>query len=296
VLAIIFGLKRFAADGTGVLPVLVILAGLVAGWLFIRRQLRLADPLIDLRLFRLPAFSASLATYGLTVFLMFGGFLFLPQFLQLVRGLSPITAGMWTMPWAAAFVVGSWVTPPLAKRMKRANLISGGLVLGAAAYGMLAVMDADTGFAWFAVATSILALGLAPVVTLTTDVIVGSAPPERAGAASAISETSAEFGGAVGIAVFGSIGVAVYRLMVNRALPPDLSPDVADRVRSTLGGAAEAVAHLPAAVSQPMLEAAQGAFVRGLQLCAVVSAIGTLALAVFAAVMLRRMESRHRAT
>jgi DHA2 family multidrug resistance protein-like MFS transporter len=267
----------------------------VAGWLFVRRQLRLADPLIDLRLFQLPAFSASLATYGLTVFLMFGGFLFLPQFLQLVRGLSPFTAGVWTIPWALAFVVGSWATPPLAKRMRRATLISGGLVLAAGAYGMLAVMDADTGFAWFAVATVCLALGLAPVVTLTTDVVIGSAPPERAGAASAISETSAEFGGAVGIAVFGSIGVAVYRLLIADAMPPSLSPDIASRVSSTLGAAADAVAQLPPSVSQPLLESAQGAFVRGLQLCAVVSAVGTLALAVFAAMTLRRMESRHRA-
>ena len=296
VLAIIFGLKRIAAEGPGTLALVVMLAGFVIGWLFVRRQLRLADPLIDLRLFRLPAFSASLATYGSTTFLMFGGFLFLPQFLQLVRGLSPLQAGMWTIPWALAFVVGSWLTPSLAKRMRRATLISAGLVVTAAAYGMLAVLDADTGFAWFAVASSLMAIGASPVVTLTTDLIVGSAPPERAGAASAISETSAEFGGATGIAVFGSIGVAVYRMMIDDRMPPDVPVDIADRVRATLGGAAEAVATLPAHTSQPLLQASQDAFVRGLQICAIVSGLGTLALAVFAAVMLRRMESRHHAT
>jgi DHA2 family multidrug resistance protein-like MFS transporter len=289
VLTIIFGLKRIAAGGVGALAVAAILTGVVIGWLFVRRQLRLADPLIDLRLFRLPAFSAALATYGLTTFLIFGGFLFLPQFLQLVRGLSPLQAGMWTIPWAVAFVAGSWLTPPLAKRMRRGPLIAGGLVVTALSYGMLAAIDAGTGFAWFAIATSFMALGASPVVTLTTDLIVGSAPPERAGAASAISETSAEFGGAVGIAVFGSIGVAVYRVVMDARMPAGVPATIAEQLRATLGGAADAVASLPAALQGPALAATQEAFVRGLQLCAIVSAVGTMALAVFASRMLRRM-------
>ena len=83
-----------------------IAAGIAIGAVFVRRQLRLPDPLLDLRLFRVRGFSASLATYGLSILLLFGGFLFLPQYLQLVLGLSPFRAGLWTLPWAVAFVGG----------------------------------------------------------------------------------------------------------------------------------------------------------------------------------------------
>ena len=114
----IYGLKRIAQDGLGVAPVLFILAGLAVGVLFVRRQLSLADPMIDLRLFSVPAFSASLATYGLSILILFGGFLFLPQYLQLVRGLTPFQAALWTLPWALSFIVGSTATPPLAKRAR----------------------------------------------------------------------------------------------------------------------------------------------------------------------------------
>ena len=101
VLAVIYGLKRIAQDGLAVGPVLFIVAGLAVGAVFVRRQLRLPDPLIDLRLFRMPGFSASLATYGLSILFSFGGFLFLPQYLQLVLGLSPFRAALWTVPWDA---------------------------------------------------------------------------------------------------------------------------------------------------------------------------------------------------
>src|SRR5262249_47828381 len=116
VLAAIFGLKKIAQDGVGVVPVACIAAGVATGALFVRRQTRLADPLIDLRLFRSPAFAASLATYGLAIFILFGGFLFLPQYLQLVLGLSPFMGGVWTLPWALAFIAGAMVTPWIVRR------------------------------------------------------------------------------------------------------------------------------------------------------------------------------------
>src|ERR671914_791318 len=129
VLAVIFGLKLLAQDGLAWLPALSILAGLAIGRAFVRRQRTLADPFIDLQLFREPAFSASLATYGVGILLVFGGFLFLPQYLQLVLGLSPLEAGLWTLPWALAFVVGSMLTPRLVRRVRPAFLMAGGMVL-----------------------------------------------------------------------------------------------------------------------------------------------------------------------
>jgi DHA2 family multidrug resistance protein-like MFS transporter len=286
VLAVIYGLKRIAQDGMGVEPVLVVVAGLVVGIAFVRRQLTLADPLVDLRLFRVPAFTASLATYGLTILVLFGGFLFLPQYLQLVVGLSPFRAGLWTLPWSLAFVVGAMATPRLAQRVRPAVLMSGGLALSAVGYLMVAGFGPTTGFPAFALATFVFSIGVAPVFTLTTDLIVGSAPPERAGAASALSETSAELGGALGIALFGSIGVAVYRALMADAIPVGLPAD-AVAAAATLGGAVELAGRLPSDAGRALLEAARAAFVRGLHLCAAISAVASVALSVFALATLR---------
>lgn len=288
VLAAILGIKRFAVDGFSAEAMVALLAGVAIAVVFVRRQLTLADPLIDLRLFRAPGFSASLATYGVTVFMLFGGFLFIPQYLQLVKGLSPLTAGLWSLPWAFAFVAASTVTPPLMKRHSRAAVITVGLVIATIGSAMVIGFEASSSFLWFATSNVLVAFGSAPVITLTTDIVIGSAPPERAGAAGAISETSAEFGGAVGIAVFGSIGVAAYRLFLADALPADLPANVAESVRSTLGAAMEASAQLPEGVRGTVVDASREAFLRGLRACAVVSVVGMAALAPFAWVTLKK--------
>ena len=287
VLAAIYGLKQFAQDGLGWPPVASILAGLALGVVFVRRQMTLADPLLDLRLFRKPAFSASLATYALGILVAFGGFLFLPQYLQLVRGLSPLEAGLWTLPWSGAFVLGSMLTPPLVRRVRPAFVMAAGLALAAVGFAVFARVDADMAPAVFVGGSLIWSLGLAPVFTLATDLIVGTAPPERAGAASAISETGAEFGGALGIALFGSIGIAVYRGAMADGIPAGLSPEAAATARDTLGGAVALAEQLPAQLGAQLVEAAREAFIRGLQLTAAISAAGTLALAVLTAVLLR---------
>jgi DHA2 family multidrug resistance protein-like MFS transporter len=133
-----------------------------------------------------------------------------------------------------------------------------------------------------------MALGLAPVITLTTDVIVGSAPPERAGAASAISETGAELGGALGIAILGSIGTAVYRREVLEGIPAGVSVDAAEAVRGTLGGAVAAAEQLPPHIGSALLDTAREAFVDALQVSSTISAAIVLALAAMVVVVLRR--------
>jgi MFS transporter, DHA2 family, multidrug resistance protein len=288
VLAAIYGLKQLAQDGAGWVPVLSILAGLVIGARFVRRQRHLEDPFVDLRLFRQPGFSASLATYGLGIVIVFGGFLFLPQFLQLVLGLTPLEAGLWTLPWALAFVVGSLLTPRLARRIPPATLMAGGMLLAAAGFAMFIGLDEGSGFWTFFIGSVVFSLGLAPVFTLAIDLIVGVAPPERAGAASAIAETAAEFGGAVGIAIFGSIGVALYRRGIADGIPADLPADAAAVARDTLGGAVEVAAQLPERLGAPLIDAARDAFIQGIHVSAVISVLGAIGLAVFTAVMLRR--------
>ena len=284
VLLIIYGLKRIAQDGVSAAAALSLLAGLVIGAVFVRRQRQLADPLIDLRLFGIPTFRASLVLYGGAILLLFGAFLFLPQYLQLVLGLSPLHGGLWTLPWALGFVIGSLLTPALARRIRPAMLMSVGLALSAIGYFLLAAVGAGQGgspLVLFAVATFVLTFFGSPLFTLTNDVIIGSAPPERAGAASGISETCAELGGALGIAIFGSIGVAIYR----GAMPPG----VTHTALATLGGAVVAAQQLPAETGAALLAAARDAFLRGLVLCQVISGIGSVGLAVFAWATFRRV-------
>lgn len=280
-LALVYGLKRVAEDGVTATALVAALAGLGLGAVFVRRQRRLTDPLIDLSLFRIPAFSAALATYGIGVFVVFGGFLFIPQYLQLVLGMSPLEAGLWTLPWALSFVVGSNVTPILARRIDPAWLMGGGLVIAALGFGVLLGVDAGSGLALIVLSSIGFSLGMSPAFTLTNDLIMGSAPPERAGAAAGVSETAAELGGALGIAVLGSIGIAAYRRGVDDALPGALSPEDAHAAQGTLGGALDVAAGLPAATGDALVAAAEAAFTTGLHLGAAIAAITSLALAGF---------------
>ena len=146
VLSVIYGVKQIAQAGPALPSILSILAGLAIGVAFIRRQRRLVEPLIDLQLFRAPAFSASLATYTLATFVALGVFVFISQYLQFVLGLSPLHAGLWTMPLGAAFIAGSTLTPVIARRARPAYVIAGGLTLAAVGFGMLTQVGGPAGF------------------------------------------------------------------------------------------------------------------------------------------------------
>jgi DHA2 family multidrug resistance protein-like MFS transporter len=289
VLVTIFGLKQVAQSGMSWLPLLTVVAGVLLGRAFVRRQRQLPDPFIDLSLFRAPGFTAALATYGVGVAIVFGGFLFLPQYLQLVLGLSPLQAGLWTLPWALAFIVGSQLTPRLARRVRPSTLMAGGLLFAAIGFAALTRLEAGSAFPTFMFGSVVFSLGLAPVFTLAIDLIVGVAPVERAGAASGIAETAAEFGGAVGIAVFGSIGIAVYRSRMSGALPSGVPLQAAEAAKDTLGGAVEVAGQLPDQLGLVLIDAAREAFTQGLHLSAGISVVGSVGLAVLVGVVLRRV-------
>jgi DHA2 family multidrug resistance protein-like MFS transporter len=291
VLAVVFGLKLTAQDGLGPIPVLSVLVGGVVGVVFVRRQLRLADPMIDLRLFRTTVFNAALATNLLGIFIVVGYFLFVAQYLQLVLGLSPLQAGLWSLPSAVGFIVGSNVAPRILRRVRPAFVVGVGLAMAAIGLGVLTQVggspNADLGI--LAGASLVVSLGLAPVFTATTDLIVSSAPPERAGAASGISETGAELGGALGIAILGSIGVAVYRGELAAALPAAIPGEAAAVARDTLGGAVGVAGQLPEDLGGVLLASAREAFTQGLQLTAALSAAVAVGIAILATVLLREV-------
>jgi DHA2 family multidrug resistance protein-like MFS transporter len=287
ILAVIYGLKQLAENGIGWLPALSVLAGLAVGLVFVRRQRALPEPLLDLPLCQIPAFSTALAANTLSISIAFGIFLFIAQYLQLVLGLSPLQAGLWTLPSSGGFVVGSLLAPVLLRFVRAGLVVSGGLMLTAVGLALLTQIDGDSGLPLIVAGSVVVALGVAPVVTLGTDLIVGTAPPERAGAASGISETGAEFGGALGIAVLGSIGVAVYRHQVADAVPAAVPAGETEAARDTLGGALEVADRLPDALGAALVESAREAFVQGLQIAAVAGAVVAVAAAIVAAVFLR---------
>jgi DHA2 family multidrug resistance protein-like MFS transporter len=287
ILAVIFGLKTIAQDGIGLVPVSSILGGLVFAVVFARRQLTLSDPMIDLRLFRIPAFTGSLAINFVSIFVAVGYFLYIAQYLQLVIGLSPLEAGLWSMPAAIGFIAGSQAAPRIVRRVRPAYVIGAGLAMGAVGLVVLTQVGASGGLSAIVLASFIIALGLAPVLTLTTDLIVGSAPPERAGAASGLSETGAELGGALGISVLGSIGVAVYRGALASGLPAGVPAEAAVVARDTLGGAVAVAGQLPDRLGGQVLQVAHDAFVQGMHLTSAIAAIVALGVAVVATVTLR---------
>ena len=201
ILAVVYGLKQIAQDGIAPLPVLAMIGGLLLGSVFVWRQLQLTSPIIDVRLFRIRAFSASLGTYLLGIFVVVGYFLFIAQYLQLVLGMSPLEAALWSLPSAVGFIVGSITAPRIIHRFRPSVIMGTGMAIAAVGTALLLGLGLDrgTGILMVVVASIVISLGLAPVITLATELIVGSAPPAQAGAATGMSETSGELGGALGI-------------------------------------------------------------------------------------------------
>lgn len=147
----------------------------------------------------------------------------------------------------------------------------------AAAFGLAAVMAGS----------AVFGLGLAPVTNLIVGTVLGSAPPQRAGAASGLSETTTEFGGALGIAILGSIATAVYHYRESSRIPPGTPARVASSISSTLGDATAAAGQVPRS-SAGILESARAAFTSGLSVAAGISAAIAAVLAVVALARLRR--------
>ena len=290
VLLIIYGLKQIAVEGLGGQSALAIAVGLALGGWFLHRQRTLPDPLLDLSLFANRSFSTALGTYMFSILFVFGTFYFTAQHLQLVLGLSPLSAGLWSLPSALAFIVGSNLVPRIVRWVRPGIIVPVGLALAAAGFVVLTLVGVAS-LLLLVGGTVVMSLGRAPVITLATDIIVGTAPPERAGAASGVSETSAEFGGALGIAVPGSLGVAVYRNQLTRTLPDDAPPAAVTAARETLGGAALAAEQLPAPLASALLSAAREAFVQGLHVAAVVGAVALAGMAVLAAILMRDIQT-----
>ncbi|MFD7812522.1 MFS transporter [Streptomyces sp. NPDC059785] len=279
-IGVVYAVKELASHGFAWPPVAVGLLGAAALYAFVRRQLTLTAPLLDMRLFRNRGFSGAVLADLLTVLGLSGLVFFLSQYLQLVQGRRPFEAGLAELPAAIGAVAAGLVAGTAARRFSVRAVVSGGLAAVGLALASLTLLTESTGYPLLGGALLAVGVGAGLSFTVTADVILSSVPKEQAGAASAVSETAYELGAALGIAVLGSIVTGVYRGFTG----PAGSPAAA---RESLGGAVESAAGLPADTADALLAAARGAFVDGLTLAAGAGAVVLLATAVAAWFMLR---------
>jgi DHA2 family multidrug resistance protein-like MFS transporter len=211
ILPAVYGVKELARDGVHLVPVVALGAGLAVGYVFVKRQRVLQDPLVDFSLFAAKAFRTTLG--GMLLFSMLGGttMLFTAQFLQVAQHLSPVGAALGLLPGMAASTVSFTAAPALARRVEPNVLIAGGVALAAAGMVILALVDPAAGPGWPAFGFAVTSLGVGPMVALGTDLVVGSVPQRKAGAAASLAQTVNEFGYAFGIATVGTLGNAVVR-------------------------------------------------------------------------------------
>ncbi|CAN7264345.1 MFS transporter [Pseudoxanthomonas sp. LjRoot168] len=297
VLAVVYGLKRIAEYGVDPRGITVFVAGIALGVLFVRRQKHLAYPFLDVTLFQRPAFSAAIVAYALAGLSMMGVYIFMTQYLQLVLGLTPLQAGIATVPWSLSFTVGSLLAPKLARHWGARRVMVRGLLLAAVGFGVTALVMPPYGL-WILIAGMLaMSLGMAPVFTVGNELIITTAPPERAGAASALAETSAELSGALGIAILGSLGMLAYRLWLDPALPPTLADADATRALSTLGGAVTVAHEVGGTAGKAIADTARTAFTDAMRAIAVFGMTMMLLAAWMAARLMRDGEGAgHAAT
>ncbi|MGW7022509.1 MFS transporter [Streptomyces decoyicus] len=286
VLSLIYGLKEIAKHGFQLVPTVALVVGVVVGFVFVRRQRVLAHPLLDMNLFGNRAFSGSLTTLLLTVMFLMGVQFVVAQFLQSVLELSPMQAGLWMLPAVLAGMVAALVASGIVSKVRPAYVFGAGMVVAAAGFGLLTQVEATSGPGTVVASSILMFAGLAPVSALGIDMIVGAAPPDRAGPAAAISETANEFGGALGIAVVGSIVNAVYQSRMTGKVPPEAPGSAGD----TLAGALEAATQLPGRGGDALAESARTAFAHGLQMNALVAAPLILITAAVVTVLLRNVK------
>ncbi len=288
ILAIIYGIKELASDGFETIPVVSVAAGVVVGALFVWRQIAKPGSLIDIDLFKRSAFSGSIAVNVFAMFAIVGFAVFLTQYLQLALGMSPLEAALWSLVPSLGTGGVAPAAAAIAQKVNRAYIMTVGFLIAAGGFLVLAFTTMDTPLWLVLVGAALYASGLVAVISLVTGLVLGVAPPERASSASALLESGTELGGALGIAILGSIGAAIYTNQLTEDLPGlGLPAEVVEPVSESLAAATVVSAQLPE-IGAAVLETAREAFVSGMSVVAIVAGGVMLFAAVLATVVLRK--------
>ncbi|MGW0192178.1 MFS transporter [Nonomuraea sp. NPDC003201] len=272
VLLMVYGLKQLTVESVPVVPAVALVVGAVVGSLFVRRQLRLETPLLDLRLLRNRPLTAVIVALVFAGIAMAGTGLLVTQYLQSVLGFSPVASAVLFAPMGLGVAVGTMAAPALARRVKQTTAIAGGLVGSALGSLLLVAVDGPSALPLVMIGITVLALGTGPLFALGTGLVVGSVPPERAGSAASMSETGNYFGGSLGFALLGVVAAVVYRSRM-------------DGTSDSLAGAVAASRHLPADQGAELLHAAREAFTAGLHVTGGVAAVIFAGMAVLVLAM-----------
>ncbi|MFF4900719.1 MFS transporter [Streptomyces sp. NPDC001068] len=281
VLPVVYGMKEIPSEGWHPLYVVSITVGLLFAVLFVRRQRTGDSPLIPPALLRGRGFTPALVLNLVASLAMMGSAVFTTQYLQAVLGKNPLEAALWSLLPSVFIGVAGPLTAQLVQRgVDRGHVVAGGFAAMAGGFTLLALVGTDS--LWLVLTgAGVLACGMVAIVSQLTDLAMTSAPVERAGTASSLLETGAEFGGALGMAVLGSIGTAVYRHEMPATAPAD--------ARETLGGALAAAGRLPGHTGDALLHTAREAFTSGMQGAAIAGAVLLVLAAVGAGVTLRKV-------
>lgn len=281
---VVYAIKEVAVHGLGVMPVVLVLTGVAFGILFVRRQLASPAPMLDMRLFRHGAFSGALLVNLLSVIALVGFLYFVAQHLQLIVGLDPMAAGLSLVPGMAAMIVAGLLVVPVSRRVAPRIVVPLALCFSVTAY-VLVPLTVGAGQLWMlAGAFVLLGIGIGAAETVSNDLVLASAPPAKAGAASAVSETAYEVGAVLGTTVLGGILAAAYRAGI--VIPEGVGDAAAAAARETLAGAMTVAEALEPAAADALRDAAAHAFDAGVGITAVIGAVLVGIAAVIAATTL----------
>jgi len=282
---LVYAIKSIAHDGLSALPIGLVALALLAGSAFVRRQLTRPNPMLDVLLFRRSAFTGAVLANLLAVFALVGFLFFVAQHLQLVLGHSPMEAGLILVPGLVVTIVAGLAVVPLVRIVGPRVVVAGGLMISAAGYTTVLFTADDPSAVGLGAAFVLLGLGIGAAETVSNDVILSSVPADKAGAASAISETAYELGAVLGTAVLGGILSAVYAARV--VVPAGLDPAAATSATETLGGATTVAGTLPEPAATQLLESARHAFDGGVVITSAIAVALVLAAAALAWLTLR---------
>lgn len=281
---IVYAIKEAAAHGPSPLVAALLVAGVGFGVLFVRRQRRAETPMLDVRLFARGAFSGALLVNLLSVLALVGFIYFVSQHLQLIVGLSPMNAGLALVPGLVLMIVSGLAVVPVAKRVSPRVVIPVALVFSFVGYVMVALSTDPGSVALLVVAFMVLGIGIGAAETVSNELVLASAPPAKAGAASAVSETAYEVGAVLGTSLLGGLLTALYR--ANLVVPQGVPADVADAARETLAGAVSAANGLAPETGAALRDAAAHAFDAGVGITSLIGAGLVVVAAVIAATTL----------
>jgi DHA2 family multidrug resistance protein-like MFS transporter len=287
VIPVIAGIKSVASDGWSTHAVLYATFGLLVGVAFVRRQLTAEVPMLDVRALAERRFGGSVVINVLAMFAIMGNAVILTQYLQSVLGFSPLAAALWSLVPSVAVGAAAPLAAVLAPRLGRPVVMAAGFVVSVVGFVLISRVDSSTALWIVLVAAGLISGGLVVVLSLITDYVVGVAPAERAGSVAGLVETSSELGGALGMALLGSVLAAVYRAQAAQLMPAGLPPAAAEEAGQTLAGAVTVSAQLPGALGEAVLEAGRAAYTAAMH-SAALAAAGVLVLATVLTLVLLR--------